>query len=213
MSDSSCIRVLLVDDHDMVRRGLALFLQAYDDLEMVGEAEDGAEALRRCADLLPDVVVMDLMMPGMDGASTTRAIRERFPAVQVIALTSFQEEGLVQRALRAGAIGYLLKNVSAADLAAAIRAAHAGRPTLAPEAARDLIRDGVAAPPPGHDLTPREREVLGLMVDGLSNTAIAQRLTVSPSTIKYHVSSILSKLGVTGRTEAVALALKHHLVS
>jgi NarL family two-component system response regulator LiaR len=213
MSEPSRIRVLLVDDHDMVRRGLALFIQAYDELEMVGEAEDGAEALRRCSALRPDVVVMDLMMPGMDGASATRAIRERFPAVQVIALTSFQEEGLVQRALQAGAIGYLLKNVSAADLAAAIHAAHAGRPTLAPEAARDLIRAGAGSPAPGHDLTPREREVLGLMAEGLSNTAIAQRLVVSQSTIKYHVSSILSKLGVAGRTEAVALALKHHLVS
>jgi NarL family two-component system response regulator LiaR len=213
MSDASRIRVLLVDDHDMVRRGLALFLQAYDDLTMVGEAEDGGEAIRRCAALLPDVVVMDLMMPGMDGASATRAIREQFPTVQVIALTSFQEEGMVQRALQAGAIGYLLKNVSAAELAAAIRAAHAGRPTLAPEAARDLIRAGAGAPAPGHDLTPREREVLGLMAQGLNNTEIARRLVVSTSTIKFHVSSILSKLGVTGRTEAVALALKHHLVT
>ena len=213
MSDSSRIRVLIVDDHDMVRRGLALFLQAYDDLTLVGEAGDGAEALLFCTALQPDVVVMDLMMPTMDGASATRAIREQFPDVQVIALTSFQEEGLVQRALRAGAIGYLLKNVSAADLAAAIRAAHAGRPTLAAEAARDLIRAGASAPAPGHDLTQREREVLGLMAQGLSNTAIAQRLVVSSSTIKFHVSSILSKMGVTGRTEAVALALKHHLVT
>jgi NarL family two-component system response regulator LiaR len=213
MSEVSPIRVLLVDDHDMVRRGLALFLQAYDDLMLVGEADDGAVAVQRCTTLRPDVVVMDLMMPGMDGATATRAIREQLPTVQVIALTSFQEEGLVQRALQAGAIGYLLKNVSAQELAMAIRAAHAGRPTLAPEAARDLIRAGRPSAGPGHDLTPREREVLNLLARGMSNGAIARHLVVSPSTIKFHVSSILSKLGVVSRTEAVALAMKHHLVT
>jgi NarL family two-component system response regulator LiaR len=213
MSAVHDIRVLLVDDHDMVRRGLAVFLRAFDDLLMVGEAEHGAEALQRCEALRPDVVLMDLIMPTMDGATATRLIREQFPDTQVIALTSFQEEGLVQRALQAGAIGYLLKNVSADELAAAIRAAHAGRPTLAPEATRDLIRAGGLSQAPGHDLTSREREVLGLMVQGLSNTAIAERLVVRSSTIKFHVSRILSKLGVTGRTEAVALALKHHLVT
>jgi NarL family two-component system response regulator LiaR len=145
--------------------------------------------------------------------AATRAIREQFPAVQVIALTSFQEEGMVQRALQAGAIGYLLKNVSAEELAAAIRAAHAGRPTLAPEAARDLVRSAARPRAPGHDLTAREREVLGLMTRGMSNAAIAEHLVVSRSTIKFHVSRILSKLEVTSRTEAVALALHHHLVN
>ena len=206
------IRVVLADDHDMVRQGLAAFLQVCDDLELVGEATTGADAVRICADVQPDVVLMDLMMPEMDGVTATRLLRERFPAIRVIALTSFQDEGLVQQALQAGALSYLLKNVSAEQLAAAIRAAHAGRPTLAPEATRELIRAAAAPPRPGHDLTAREREVLGLLARGLSNGEIAGRLGVSQSTIKFHVSSILSKLGVVGRTEAVAVALRYHLV-
>jgi NarL family two-component system response regulator LiaR len=213
MTEPRRLRVLLVDDHAMVRRGLAAFLKAFDDLELAGEAADGDEAVRRCAEVQPDVVLMDLMMPGMDGVAATRVIRERFPTVRVLALTSFRDEGLVQRALQAGAIGYLLKNVSADDLATAIRAAHAGRPTLAPEATQALVHAAARPPVPGQDLTPREREVLALMVQGLSNTAIAARLVVSPSTAKAHVSSILSKLGVTSRTEAVALAMQHHLVT
>jgi NarL family two-component system response regulator LiaR len=213
MTEPRRLRVLLVDDHAMIRRGLAAFLKAFDDLELAGEAATGEEAVQRCAGLQPDVVLMDLMMPVMDGVAATRAIRERFPTVRVIALTSFRDEELVQRALQAGAIGYLLKNVSADDLATAIRAAHAGRPTLAPEATQALVHAAVQPPVPGQDLSPREREVLVLMVQGLNNTAIAQRLVVSPSTAKAHVSNILTKLGVTSRTEAVALALRHHLVS
>ena len=211
MTGQGRIRVLLADDHDMVRQGLAMFLQVFDDLDLAGEAEDGAEAVERCAEVQPDVVLMDLMMPRMDGTTATRLIRERFPTVQVIALTSFQEEGQVQRMLQAGAIGYLLKNVSPGDLAAAIRAAHAGRATLAPEATQDLVRAAARPPAPGQDLSAREREVLGLMVRGLSNVEIAERLVVSISTIKFHVSNVLSKLQVSSRTEAVALALQHHL--
>ena len=207
------LRVLLVDDHAMIRRGLAAFLKAFDDLELAGEAANGEEAVQRCAEVQADVVLMDLMMPGLDGVAATRAIRERFPAVRVIALTSFREEGLVQRALQAGAIGYLLKNVSADDLATAIRAAHAGRPTLAPEATQELVHAAAQPPVPGHDLSAREREVLILMVQGLNNSAIAERLVVSPSTAKAHVSNILAKLGATSRTEAVALAMRHHLVT
>jgi NarL family two-component system response regulator LiaR len=213
MTDSKPIRVMIVDDHAVVRSGLAAFLLAFDDLELVGEAGGGEEAVQLCPQVQPDVVLMDLVMPKMDGATATRAIRERCPEVQVIALTSFKEEELVQGVLQAGAISYLLKNVSADELVSAIRAAHAGRPILAPEAAQALIHAATHPPAPGQDLTPREREVLALMVAGLNNPDIAQRLVVSQSTVKFHVSSILSKLGATSRTEAVALAVQHHLVS
>jgi len=206
------IRVLLVDDHTMVRRGLATFLKVYDDLQLVGEAPDGATAIQLCARLLPDVVLMDLVMPEMDGVATTRAIRQNFPTVQVIALTSFKEEELVQNALQAGAIAYLLKDVSAETLAEAIREAHVGRATFSPQAAQALIYASTRPPSPGHDLTEREHEVLALMVEGLNNTEIATQLGVSPSTIKSHVSHILAKLNVDGRTEAVVLAMRHGLV-
>jgi NarL family two-component system response regulator LiaR len=212
MADSKPIRVMIVDDHIMLRRGLAAFLKVFDDLELVGEAGSGEEAVRLVTTLQPDVVLMDLVMGEMDGAAATRAICQSCPQVQVIALTSFREEMLVQKALQAGAISYLLKNVSAADLAAAIRAAHAGRSTLAPEVAEALIRAAIQPPAPGHDLTTRERQVLELMVKGLSNNEIGGRLVVSQSTIKTHVSSILAKLGVASRTEAVALAIQHNLV-
>ena len=212
---SNSIRVMLVDDHDVVRSGLSAFLMVYDDLELVGEARDGEEALLRCEQIKPDVILMDMVMPTMDGAKATRAIREAYPDVQVIALTSFKEDDLVHGALEAGAIGYLLKNVSANELANAIRAAHAGRPTLAPEAAEALIHTTThnAKPTLGHDLTEREREVLILMAEGLNNIEIAKRLIVSRSTTRFHVSNILSKLHVTSRTEAVAVALKHNLVT
>ncbi|HEX2992052.1 MAG TPA: response regulator transcription factor [Anaerolineales bacterium] len=208
---SQLIRVMLVDDHAMVRRGLATFLKIFDDLQLVGEAESGEAAIQLCAEVLPDVILMDMVLPDMDGAASTRVIRQRFPQVQVIALTSFKTGDLVRNALEAGAIGYLLKDITAEELVRAIRAAHAGRATLSPEVAQTLVHIA-GQPQPGHNLTGRELEVLALMVDGLNNTQIAGKLTVSPSTIKSHVSNILSKLGVASRTEAVTLALRTHII-
>jgi two-component system, NarL family, response regulator LiaR len=196
----------------MVRRGLAAFLEAFDDLELAGEASNGARAVELCSQLLPDVVLMDIIMPEMDGAAATRLIRQKYPQIQVIALTSYKDEHLIQNVLQAGAIGYLLKDISSDELAQAIRAAHAGRPSLSPEATQALMH--VAAQPlePGCHLTGRERDVLVLMVEGLNNTQIAGRLTVSPLTVKFHVSNILGKLGVATRSEAVALAVRNRLV-
>jgi len=212
-SPSKPIRVMLVDDHTMVRRGLATFLKVFEDLQLVGEAENGETAIQLCAEVLPDVILMDMVLPVMDGATATRAIRQQFPQVQVIVLTSFKEGELIKNALEAGAIGYLLKDVSADELVDAIRAAHAGRATLSPEAAQALVETTNQPRTYGLDLTEREREVLALMIEGLNNTQIAGRLTVSPSTIKSHVSNILAKLGVASRTEAVTLALRNRIVS
>lgn len=210
---SAHIRVLVVDDHTMVRRGLATFLKVFDDLELAGEAASGQASVQLCAQLQPDVVLMDMVMPDMDGATATRLIRKQTPRIQVLALTSFKEEILVQSALQAGAIGYLLKDVSADELAQAIRAAHAGRSTLSPEAAQALVHATSQPPVSGIELSEREREVLALIVEGLNNTQIAARLSVSPSTVKSHVSGILTKLGVSSRTEAATLALRNRLVA
>jgi NarL family two-component system response regulator LiaR len=207
------IRVLLVDDHTMVRKGLSLFLKAFDDLEMAGETDNGAAAIQLCGEIMPDVVLMDMFMPDMDGVTATQAICQQYPQVRVIALTSFKEGELVRKALEAGAISYLLKDVSAEELARAIRAAHAGRTTLSPEAVQTLVEQANQPTAPNLDLTEREREVLALMVEGLTNTQIAGRLTVSPATVKSHVSNILSKFDVSSRTEAVTLALRNRLVS
>ena len=212
MDTSLPIRVLIVDDHGMVRKGLVTYFKNMPDLEVVGEARDGREAVDLCARLHPDVILMDLVMPELGGVAATRAIHERWPEVQVIALTSFQEKELVQDALQAGAIGYLLKNVSGDELAQAIRAAHAGRPTLAPEALQALVQPDSQENAIGKDLTRREREVLALMVKGMSNPEIAERLCVSRATIKVQVSSILSKLGATNRVTAISLAIQHKLV-
>ena len=205
------IRVMIVDDHAVVRSGLQTFLSVIPDLELVGEASGGDEAVVRCGLLRPDVVLMDLMMPDTNGVAATRLIREKFPSVHVLALTSFEEDSLVQDALRAGATGYLMKTVSARELAAAIRAAHEGRMTLSPEAAEALVRANTQSREM-NELTEREREVLKLMVDGLDNAEIAEKLVVSLSTVKYHISNILSKLGVDNRVAAVTTAIHKRLV-
>jgi len=212
MSTVSPIRVLLVDDHLMVRDGLKTFLSIFEDIQVVGEASDGQEALRLCAEAAPDVILMDLIMPEMDGPAATAHIREEFPEIQVIALTSFDDRDLVQRAIQAGAIGYLLKDVHPDRLAQAIRDAHDGRSTVDPTAAQALLRAAQQQPSPGQDLTKREREVLALLVQGKRNKEIGLELTISAATVRLHVSNILSKLQVGNRTEAVSVALQHDLV-
>ena len=210
---SECIRVLIVDDHEMVREGLVARLQTAPDLELIGQVSDGDYAVAFCASQCPDVILMDLEMPRMDGITAATRIRERCPTARIIALTSFSEDERVQAALAAGVTGYLLKNVPARQLVDAIREAHVGRLTLAPEAAQVLIQASVRSQGVGFDLTERELEVLARMVDGLTNAQIAQALAISLSTAKFHVSTILSKLNVGSRTEAVSLALKHRLLS
>ncbi|HEX6034680.1 MAG TPA: response regulator transcription factor [Anaerolineales bacterium] len=211
MKESNRIRVMLVDDHAVVRSGLGAFLSVMPDLELVGEAENGDEAVVRCGLLKPDVILMDLIMPGTDGVTATRRIHEKYPNVHIIALTSFQENTLIEGALQAGASGYLMKNISARELTAAIRSAHHGKMTLSPEAAEALVQARAQAQET-ECLTEREREVLKLMVDGLSNAQIAERLVVSISTVKFHIGNILMKLGVENRVGAVTVAMQKKLV-
>ncbi len=213
MNTPRTIQVMLVDDHNVVRSGLATFLRAYDDLELVGEAKNGLEALDLCHKTKPDVILMDLMMPEMDGMAATRAILADYPDIKIIAMTSFEEEELVQGVLAAGAISYLLKNVSSDDLAKAIRDAVLGKSTLSPEAARVLVQATRPTKQPLFDLTEREMEVLNLVVQGKNNQQIADELVISLATVKAHISSILSKLQVSSRAEATAYAIKHKIVS
>lgn len=212
MKSLSPIRVMVVDDHGMVRKGIVAYLKNSPDLQIVGEAENGRQVVESYAALRPDVILMDLQMPDMDGITATRLIRQESPNIQIIALTSFPDRGRVQEALSAGAISYLLKNVSGEDLAEAIRDACAGRSTLAQEAVQALIQPPAQPSTPGFDLTLREREVLGLLVKGLNNNEIADCLSISHATAKAHVSNILSKLGVSNRAEAVAVAIQQKLL-
>jgi len=206
------IRVLIVDDHDVVRQGLTMYLKLDPEIEVVGEAANGEEAVAMAQELRPDVVLMDLLMPVMDGISATEAIRRDLPDVEVIALTSVLEDASVTGAVRAGAIGYLLKDTEAAELRRAITAAAEGRVHLVPEAAARLMRE-VRAPESLESLTGRETEVLKLLARGRANKQIAAALYVSEKTVKAHVSSILMKLGVQSRTQAALHAVRTGVVS
>jgi NarL family two-component system response regulator LiaR len=206
------IKILLVDDHAVVRSGLSKFLLINKDMKLVGEASDGEEAVQKASLYNPDVILMDLMMPGMDGITATHEIRQKYPKIKIIALTSFAEQNMVQGALQAGAIGYLQKNVTAKELVHAIRLAYAGKMTLSSEAMQVLA---YAVPQPqirAGRLTERERDVLGCMSDGLNNHEIAEKLVVSIGTVKFHISNIFQKLGVDSRVEAVKLAIEQKLV-
>lgn len=209
---STTIRIMIVDDHEMVRRGLATFLRTSPNFVLVAEASNGQEAIEKCAQFVPNVILMDLMMPEMDGFAATSAIRERFPLVSVIALSSASDTNTIAAAARAGAVGYLLKSVSTEELATAIYAAHEGKPAFSAKAIQALIEVASLTPEPHYQLTERELTVVRLLVRGMNNIEIAHELSVSRSTVKYHVSAIIAKLGVSNRAEAVAVALKHKLV-
>jgi NarL family two-component system response regulator LiaR len=206
------IRVLIVDDHAVVREGLRAFLDLQDDIEVVGEAEDGHEAVAAAAKLAPEVVLMDLVMPRLDGASAMRAIRERVPASRVIVLTSFLDEEKLLPALRAGAAGYLLKNAQPQEVARAVRAAHRGEVLLDPVVAARLVSTLAGEEDPLERLTPREREVLQLIGRGFPNKQIARELQLSEKTVKTHVGHVLAKLGVTDRTQAAVVAVRSGIV-
>jgi DNA-binding NarL/FixJ family response regulator len=206
------IRILIADDHAVVRQGLRMFLGLDDELQVVGEASDGAEALRLAHQLKPDVVLMDLLMPKMDGITATTAIRGELPEVEVIALTSVLEDTSVVGAVRAGAIGYLLKDTQADELCRAIKAAAAGQVQLSPQAAARLMRE-VRAPESPETLTERETAVLRLVARGKANKEIARELHIGEQTVKTHVGSILAKLGVNSRTQAALYAVRVGLVS
>ena len=205
------IRILIADDHSMVRQGLRMFLGLDPELEVVGEASNGDEAVRMARQLRPDVVLMDLVMPGMDGIAATKVIRDDLPETEVLALTSVLEDALVVGAVRAGAIGYLLKDLQGDELCRAIKAAAAGQVQLAPQAAARLMRE-ISSPERPETLTGRENEVLRLLSQGLSNKEIAQHLALGEKTIKTHVSHILVKLGVQSRTQAALAAVRLGLV-
>ncbi len=209
------IRVMVVDDHQMVRDGLKVFLSIFDDIEVVAETGDGQTAQELCREHRPDVILMDILMPKVDGPTATARIREAFPHIQIIALTSFVEKELVSRAIQAGAISYLLKDVNADKLHRAIQDAYQGRSTLDNAAVQALVHseEHLSEPVLEPNLTPREREVLSLMVAGQTNKGIAEQLVISPGTVRMHISNILSKLEVSNRTEAATLALQHNLLS
>jgi NarL family two-component system response regulator LiaR len=213
MIDGKTIKVMIVDDHPIVRDGLKNMLLVFDDLVMIGEAENGHAALACCRQNIPDVILMDILMPGMDGILATRAILDQYPQVKIIMLTSYQKDDLVQQSLEAGATGYLLKNASIDTLANAIRSAYSGQPALAPEVMKSLIHTKKSPQKPGSDLSKRELEVLALIGEGLSNEEIAERLVISPATARHHVSACIQKLGAANRAQAAALAVRNGMIS
>jgi two-component system, NarL family, response regulator LiaR len=210
------IKIVLVDDHVRVHQGIAAVMEAFDDLELIGQAANGQEAIDLCDELHPDVVIMDVLMPGMDGIEATRTIREYHPEIKILALSSSHDAAAVRAMLQAGAIGYLLKHSSIDDLAQTIRTVYAGKAVFSAELTSSFMQ--VQAPvsagnPKDYGLTPREREILQLMIDGLNNTEIAETLTISISTAKFHVSGVMTKLRVGNRVEAVALAVQEKLLT
>ena len=205
--------MLAVDDHKVVRKGLRTFISVHDDLELVGEAGNGEEAIDQCEALHPDVVLMDLKMPVMDGPTAIEHIRARFPEVQIVALTSFDDESLAQRALEAGAIGYLFKDADEDELVSAIRLASKGRGVVAPEAVQALVARSNDDESYEVRLTEREQEILRMVAKGLTNPQIAERLVISVSTVNFHVHNVLDKLGAKTRTEAVSIAAREGLIS
>ena len=207
------IRIMIVDDHSVVRSGLGAFLMVVNDLELVAEASSGEDAVQKAAEFHPDVILMDLKMPGMGGVAAIRAIKHNHAKIKIIALTSYIDDGLVQGALQAGANGYLMKNVQTEELANAIRSAAVGRMALSPEASEALSESAEFPVIPAEDLTDRERDVLRLLIDGLSNNEIAERLIISPSTVKYHIGNIYNKLGVDSRVAAVSIAIQRQLIN
>src|SRR4051812_14493143 len=213
-SSETKIRVLVADDHSVVRQGLRMFLLVQPDMEMVGEAQNGREAVALVDSLAPDVVLMDLLMPQMNGIEATAAIKVAHPETQVLVLTTFLEDARVAEAIQAGAVGFLLKEIEAEDLVKAVRGAARGEPQLHPDAARMLMGLATrprAAPEPPSLLTDREREVIALLAEGLSNKQIARNLSISETTVKGHVANILGKLELTDRTQAAVYAVRHGL--
>ncbi len=213
MGHEQKIRVAIVDDHEIMRGGLRFIFLSYDDLELVGEACSGEEAIKLCAIQQPDVVLMDLKMPKMDGIDATRRLKSEHPSIQVLMLTSFHDHDLVQKSLSVGAIGYILKDASGAELAAAIRSAAKGHSTLCPDAAKDLVSSLPPKQRPLDELTDRELSILKLLAQGMTNPQIASQLHRSPFTVRHHVSQILTKLGVANRAEAVAVGIENGLLS
>ncbi|BCY18184.1 DNA-binding response regulator [Leptolinea sp. HRD-7] len=206
------IRIMIVDDHAMVRSGLRTFLLAFDDLEFAGEASNGNEAVRLAGTIHPDLILMDLIMPGMDGLHATYELHKHFPEIKILALTSFSDTQLILDAIEAGVSGCMLKNTSANELANAIRSVMSGNSIFSPEVTQLIMNAGDKKNHPAFNLTSRELEVLQQMVNGKNNQEISQELTLSLSTIKFHVSNILSKMNAHNRSEAISIAIKHHLV-